>query len=83
MLNGVRERYREFMEKHVYGAEPVLALEDESSDAAIAELRAKAKAEGLWAPHLPPEAGGSGEGFLYYADLNARSSRATLGRSSR
>jgi acyl-CoA dehydrogenase len=26
--------------------------------------------EGLWAPHLPPEAGGSGHGFLAYAYLN-------------
>ena len=76
MLNGMRERYREFMEAHVYAAEPVLALDDESSDAAIAELRAKAKAEGLWAPHLPAEAGGSGEGFLSYADLNEEIGRS-------
>src|SRR3954447_24894161 len=76
MLNAVRELYRAFMEEHVYAAGPVLAREDESSDAAIAELRAKAKAEGLWAPHLPPEAGGSGEGFLYYADLNEEIGRS-------
>ena len=68
--------YRAFMEEHVYAAEPVLAREDEASDALIAELRAKAKAEGLWAPHLPPEAGGTGEGFLYYADLNEEIGRS-------
>ena len=39
-------------------------------------LRARAKAEGLWAPHLPPEAGGTGGGFLAYADLNEEIGRS-------
>src|SRR6188472_3194580 len=77
MLNGMRDRYRAFMEEHVYPAEPVLAREDDAADAAIAELRSRAKAEGLWAPHLPPEAGGTGEGFLAYADLNEEIGRVT------
>ena len=58
------------MDANVYPAEPVLAREDETSDALLEALRAQAKAEGLWAPHLPPEAGGTGEGFLVYAYLN-------------
>ncbi len=66
----LREAYRAFMEEHVYPAESVLAREDEDADALIAELRARAKAAGLWAPHLPPEAGGTGRGFLAYAHLN-------------
>lgn len=70
MLNPVREQYRAFMEEHVYPAEPVLAREDDAADQTMRDLRARAKAEGLWAPHLPPEAGGTGEGFLFYADLN-------------
>src|SRR6266542_3851522 len=41
-----------------------------------AELRARAKAEGLWAPHLPPEAGGNGRGFLAYAHLNEEIGRS-------
>jgi acyl-CoA dehydrogenase len=65
-----RERVRAFMEEHVYPAEPALAREDEAADALVAELQQRARAEGLWAPHLPPEAGGTGEGFLHYADLN-------------
>ena len=55
-----RAQVRAFMEEHVYPNEAALAREDESSDALIAELRAKAKAAGIWAPHLPPEAGGTG-----------------------
>jgi acyl-CoA dehydrogenase len=73
-----RAAYRAFMEEHVYPNERALFDDDE---ALIAELRAKAKAAGLWAPHLPPEAGGTGQGFLAYAHLNeeiGRSSHAQL-----
>ena len=72
----LREAYRAFMDAHVYEAEPALAREDEAADAQIAELRARAKAEGLWAPHLPPEAGGTGHGFLAYAHLNEEIGRS-------
>ena len=64
------------MEQHVYAAEPTLAREDEAADELMRELRARAKAEGLWAPHLPPEAGGTGGGFLAYADLNEEIGRS-------
>src|SRR2546427_792649 len=37
---------------------------------AIADLAAPAELVELWAPHLPPEAGGTGRGFLAYANLN-------------
>src|SRR5262245_40370932 len=66
----MRDVYRAFMEEHVYPAEQTLAREDEAADEALRALRARAKAEGLWAPHLPPDAGGTGRGFLAYADLN-------------
>ena len=76
MLDRMRERYRAFMEEHVYSAEPALAREDDAADEVMAGLRERAKAEGLWAPHLPPEAGGTGEGFLFYADLNEEIGRS-------
>jgi alkylation response protein AidB-like acyl-CoA dehydrogenase len=77
MLNrDMRDAYRAFMEEHVYAAEPALAREDEAADALIEALRARAKAEGLWAPHLPPEAGGTGRGFLAYAHLNEEIGRS-------
>jgi acyl-CoA dehydrogenase len=72
----LRAQYRAFMEEHVYPGEPDLAREDESADALMAGLRARAKAEGLWAPHLPPEAGGTGLGFLSYAHLNEEIGRS-------
>jgi acyl-CoA dehydrogenase len=75
-LAQLRERYRAFMEQHVYGAEQVLEREDDESETLVADLRARAKAEGLWAPHLPPEAGGTGQGFLVYAYLNEEIGRS-------
>jgi acyl-CoA dehydrogenase len=66
----LRADYRAFMEEHVYPNEVALAREDDPAQELIVELRARAKAAGLWAPHLPPEAGGTGQGFLAYAHLN-------------
>jgi acyl-CoA dehydrogenase len=88
MLNGVaiadlaptgevqqlRASYRAFMEEHVYPNERALAQDDADL---IRSLRAKAKEEGLWAPHVPPEAGGTGRGFLAYAHLNEEIGRST------
>ena len=77
---GVAERraeVRAFMEEHVYPNEAALGQEDESSDALIEELRARAKEAGIWAPHLPPEAGGTGGGFMEYALLNEEIGRST------
>ena len=78
----VRERraeVRAFMEEHVYPNEAVLDREDDAADALLAELRAKAKAAGIWAPHLPPEAGGTGSGFIEYALLNEEIGRIDVG----
>ena len=69
-IEALRERYRAFMEAHVYPNEAALDREDDAAEALVGELRARAKSEGLWAPHMPPEAGGTGLGFLAYAHLN-------------
>jgi alkylation response protein AidB-like acyl-CoA dehydrogenase len=65
-----------FMEEHVYPNEQALAREDEAADALVRELQQEAKAAGLWAPHLPAEAGGSGSGFIEYAYLNEEIGRS-------
>jgi alkylation response protein AidB-like acyl-CoA dehydrogenase len=66
-IAALRARYRAFMEAHIYPNEAALLGDDEET---IESLRARARAEGLWAPHLPPAAGGTGLGFLSYAHLN-------------
>jgi alkylation response protein AidB-like acyl-CoA dehydrogenase len=71
-----RERVRAFMEEHVYPNEAAIAREDDAADALVQELRQEAKEAGLWAPHLPPEAGGSGSGFIEYAFLNEEIGRS-------
>ncbi|HKF14143.1 MAG TPA: acyl-CoA dehydrogenase family protein [Gaiellaceae bacterium] len=73
-IQELRERYRAFMEEHVYRNERALAADDADL---ISSLREKAKEAGLWAPHVPSEAGGTGQGFLAYALLNEE-----IGRSS-
>src|SRR2546423_15200749 len=72
----LRARYRVFMEAHVYPQEAALAREDDATERLVAELRARARSDGLWAPHLPPEAGGTGQGFLAYAYLNEEIGRS-------
>jgi acyl-CoA dehydrogenase len=66
----LRAQYRSFMEEHIYRNEAALSREDDAASALVTTLRARAKQAGLWAPHLPPEAGGTGQGFLAYASLN-------------
>ena len=66
------------MEENVYPNEPRLFVEDGSSAELLVELRARAKAAGLWAFHLPPEAGGTGAGFLEYAYLNEEIGRSAI-----
>jgi alkylation response protein AidB-like acyl-CoA dehydrogenase len=71
-----RDRVRAFMDEHVYPNEQALIREDDAADVLIRELRREAKDADLWAPHLPPEAGGSGSGFLEYAYLNEEIGRS-------
>jgi len=71
-----RAQVRAFMEEHVYPNEAALEREDEAADVLVAGLRERAKEAGIWAPHLPPEAGGSGSGFIEYALLNEEIGRS-------
>jgi acyl-CoA dehydrogenase len=75
-LEALRARYRAFMEEHVYPNEAAIAGEDDAAVALVGSLRKRAKADGLWAPNLPPAAGGTGTGFLAYAYLNEEIGRS-------
>jgi acyl-CoA dehydrogenase len=79
-LRALRDRYAAFMDEHVYPNEPAFAADDEGSDALIASVRARAREAGLWAPHIGPDAGGSGQGFLAYAYLNEQIGRSHWGQ---
>src|SRR3990172_11003604 len=75
----LRKRVRDFMDEHIYPNEPFFM--DEHGEAGkrqdlMRELQAKTKAMGMWAPHLPAEAGGMGIGFMKYVYMNE-----ILGRS--
>jgi alkylation response protein AidB-like acyl-CoA dehydrogenase len=75
-LRALRERYATFMDEHVYPNEAAFAADDAAAEALIGSLRARAREAGLWAPHIGPEAGGSGRGFLAYAYLNEQIGRS-------
>jgi len=69
------EQVRAFMNERVLPNEHALDREDDAADALVAQLRQEVKDAGLWAPHVPPEAGGTGTGFLDYAYLNEQIGR--------
>ncbi len=74
------EQVRAFIRDRVLPGEQILDREDDEADALVAELRSEVRALGLWAPHVPPEAGGTGTGFLDYAYLNEHIGRTIWGQ---
>ena len=73
----LRNQVREFIEKEV---EPVEAECRESGKwrEGIISLRKKARGQGLWCPHLPPEFGGMGLGPLGMATVSAECGRVGI-----
>src|SRR3954463_10169196 len=74
------EQVRAIMHDRVLPNEAALDREDDAADALVAQLRAEVKQAGLWAPHVPPDAGGTGTGFLDYAYLNEQIGRTSWGQ---
>jgi acyl-CoA dehydrogenase len=71
---------RGFMAERVIPNEAILDRQDETADALLRELQDEVREAGLWAPHLPPEAGGTGTGFLDYAYMNEHIGRSVWGQ---
>jgi acyl-CoA dehydrogenase len=71
---------RTFMAERVIPNEAAIERQDEAGEALLRELRDEVRDAGLWAPHVPPEAGGSGTGFLDYAYLNEHIGRSAWGQ---
>jgi len=79
-IDDLRNRVTEFMKSDVYPNEGFFhehnPRRNPAGIAKMKELQAKTKAMGMWAPHLPAEAGGMGIGFMPYVYMNE-----ILGRS--
>jgi acyl-CoA dehydrogenase len=71
---------RTVMAERVIPNEATLERQDDAADALLRELQDEVRDAGLWAPHVPPEAGGTGTGFLDYAYLNEHIGRSVWGQ---
>jgi acyl-CoA dehydrogenase len=74
------EQVRAFMSERVIPNEQAIERQDEAGEQLLAHLQDEVRELGLWAPHIPPEAGGSGTGFLDYAYLNEHIGRSFFGQ---
>ena len=71
---------RTFMAERVLPNERALVKQDSEGEQLLAQLQDEVRELGLWAPHVPPEAGGGGTGFLDYAYLNEHIGRSMFGQ---
>jgi len=71
-------RTSHLMADHIYPAEASFWEHGEPPGERLRELQAAVKAEGLWAPHLPREAGGMGTGYVTLALMNEILGRSPL-----
>jgi acyl-CoA dehydrogenase len=74
------EQVRAFMAERVLPNERAIEKQDEAGEHLLTQLREEVRGLGLWAPHVPPEAGGTGTGFLDYAYLNESIGRSMFGQ---
>jgi acyl-CoA dehydrogenase len=79
-LSSTRARVREFVDAHVIPAEDAVFAEDRQGRRdTLKGLQAKARADGLWVPHLPPALGGLGLGPMGMCALFREMGRSPIG----
>jgi acyl-CoA dehydrogenase len=79
-LAELRRRVRAFVDTHVIPVERVIVEEDARLDhTTLKDLQARARAEGLWTPHLPVEHGGKGLGIMGMCALFREMGRSMVG----
>ena len=76
VIEELRARTTAFMAEHIYPNEGALSEGGAAAASLMRDLQGRTKALGMWAPHLPAEAGGMGIGFMPYVFMNE-----ILGRS--
>src|SRR5438445_4947366 len=79
-VRALREHMRRFIDEQVVPAEPVLARDDTAAAEATQRLKARARAEGLWALGHPQEIGGGGVPFMPFVYLNEVIGRSHWGQ---
>jgi acyl-CoA dehydrogenase len=79
-VRALRDRIRHFIDEEVVPAEPVLARHDAAAGEAMRTLKARAKAERLWALGHPREIGGGGVPFMPFVYLNEVIGRSHWGQ---
>ena len=75
-IKEMRRKAKTYLDEHIIPNEHILDQHDDEAAALMKDLQARAKAMGMWAMFIGPEAGGTGTGFLPYAFINE-----ILGRS--
>jgi len=85
-LEAIRDRVRSFVADEITPVEAVLdgrgdavALEGSDRRDALIGLRRKARAAGLWLPHMPHEWGGMGLGHVELAMVQAEAAKSRYG----
>jgi acyl-CoA dehydrogenase len=76
----LRRRMKDFIDREVIPAEPVLAADAAAAAARIEELKAEAKRRDLWALGHPAEIGGGGLPFMEFVYLNEIIGRSEWGQ---
>ena len=72
----MRGKVTSFMDEQIYPNEEFLSEGGPKAESLLKDLQGRTKKMGMWAPHLPAEAGGMGIGFMPYVYINE-----ILGRS--